>query len=31
MVVTAILFIPVAMRYPVKEYIQDEAPSESEQ
>ena len=29
MVVTAILFIPVAQRYRVKNYIQDEAPSES--
>ena len=27
MVVTAILFIPVARRYPVKDYIQDEAPA----
>lgn len=26
MVATAILFIPVARRYPVKDYIQDEAP-----
>ena len=29
MFVTAILFIPVAKRYPVKNYIQDEAPAES--
>jgi POT family proton-dependent oligopeptide transporter len=27
MVATAILFIPVARRYPVKDYIQDEAPA----
>jgi POT family proton-dependent oligopeptide transporter len=29
MLVTAVLFIPVARRYRVKSYIQDEAPSES--
>jgi len=29
MLVTAILFIPVAKRYRVKDYIQDEAPAES--
>ncbi|HSV99934.1 MAG TPA: POT family MFS transporter [Sedimentisphaerales bacterium] len=28
MVATAILFIPVARRYPVKDYIQDEAPAQ---
>jgi POT family proton-dependent oligopeptide transporter len=28
MLVTSFLYIPVAMRYPVKEYIQDEAPQE---
>jgi POT family proton-dependent oligopeptide transporter len=27
MVVTAVLFIPVAARYKVKDYIQDEAPA----
>jgi len=31
MVVTAVLYIPVAMRYPAKEYIQDEASDEPEQ
>ena len=31
MVVTAILFIPVAARYKVKEYIQDEAPANESQ
>lgn len=30
MVVTAVLFIPVASRYPVKEYIQDGAPNEEQ-
>jgi POT family proton-dependent oligopeptide transporter len=30
MVVTAVLFIPVAARYKVKEYIQDEAPPKAE-
>ncbi len=29
MLVTLALYIPVAMRYPVKEYIQDEVPDES--
>ncbi len=29
MLVTLALYIPVAMRYPVKEYIQDEAPQEA--
>jgi POT family proton-dependent oligopeptide transporter len=29
MLVTAVLFIPVARKYPVKDYIQDEAPEES--
>ena len=29
MAITAILFIPVAKLYPVKEYIQDEASAES--
>ena len=31
MVVTAALYIPVAMRYPVKEYIQDEASGEADE
>ena len=31
MFITAVLFIPVAGRYPVKNYIQDEAESESSQ
>jgi len=31
MLVTAVVFIPVARRYPVKNYIQDEAESESSQ
>ncbi len=30
MFVTALLFIPVAKRYPVKNYIQDEAPAKAE-
>jgi len=30
MFVTALLFIPVARRYPVKNYIQDEAPAKAE-
>ena len=30
MLVTAVIFIPVAARYPVKNYIQDEVTSESE-
>ena len=30
MLITLALYIPVAMRYPVKEYIQDEAPAEPE-
>ena len=30
MFVTALLFIPVARRYPVKNYIQDEAPAKPE-
>jgi POT family proton-dependent oligopeptide transporter len=29
MLVTAVLFIPVAMRYRAQSYIQDEAPTES--
>ena len=29
MLVTAVVFIPVARRYPVKNYIQDEAPAET--
>jgi POT family proton-dependent oligopeptide transporter len=29
MVVTAVLFIPIAARYKVKDYIQDEAPAET--
>jgi len=29
MLVTLALYIPVAMRFPVREYIQDEAPAES--
>ncbi len=29
MLATAVLFIPIARRYPVKDYIQDEAPAES--
>jgi POT family proton-dependent oligopeptide transporter len=31
MAVTAVLYIPVAMRYPVKEYIQDEAPADKKE
>ncbi|MBN2129932.1 MAG: POT family MFS transporter [Sedimentisphaerales bacterium] len=31
MLVTLALYIPVAMRFPVKEHIQDEAPAESEE
>jgi POT family proton-dependent oligopeptide transporter len=30
MLVTSFLYIPVAMRYPVKEYIQDETPEEAQ-
>jgi POT family proton-dependent oligopeptide transporter len=30
MLITLVLYIPVAMRFPVKEYIQDEAPAEPE-
>ncbi|MBM4029238.1 MAG: POT family MFS transporter, partial [Planctomycetes bacterium] len=30
MLVAAILFIPVARRYPLKDYIQDEAPAEAQ-
>jgi hypothetical protein len=30
MLVTAVIFIPIARRYPVKNYIQDEAPAESD-
>jgi len=29
MLATAVIFIPIARRYPVKDYIQDEAPAES--
>ncbi|MHC4517121.1 MAG: POT-type proton-dependent oligopeptide transporter [Planctomycetota bacterium] len=31
MLITLALYIPVAMRFPVREYIQDDAPPESEQ